>query len=131
MLLFIIKIMLSIFCNYTLLSAGCEYRNYRGDHKFIKAFPARTRYQRLFTVFQCEKDIDRCDMGKLTYLGYTGIVITTIASIPVTFLVLYLCWKGNYPAAEQTIFFWTIFGSQWGVLSLIIQGIDSLINRFF
>ncbi len=131
MLLLIIKIIFSVFCNYTLLSAGCEYRNYRGGHKFIKAFPARTYYQRLFTAFQCEKDIDRRDLGKLTYLGYTGIVITTIAAIPGTFLVIYFCWKGDYPAAEQVILFWMIFGSQWGVLSLVIQGFDSLINRLF
>ena len=68
----ILRLVLCIAGVYVALAAGCEYRSFRGGHRYIRAFRAKTLYQHFFTLLQCEKDIHGADMGKLTYLGYTG-----------------------------------------------------------
>ena len=127
----IIKLTFYLFCIYTSLSAGCEYRSFHGGHKYIKAFRARTPYQRFFTLMQCEKDIFKNDMGKLTYLGYASVLITTCTGILVILLILYLHRIGTPGLAEAAIQLWACLGIGLGLFSLIIQGIDSLCNRFF
>lgn len=131
MILSLIKLIICIAGAYLALSAGCEYRSYQGGHKFIKAFPARTPYQRLFTKLQCEKDISKADMGKLTYLGYAGVLIATIAGIFALPVYLFLLLSGQLRLAEYIVLPWGCLGMGWGGLSALLTGIDSLINQFF
>lgn len=131
MILNIIKLAIYFTCIYTSLSAGCEYRSFHGGHKYIKAFRARTPYQRLFTLMQCEKDIFKRNMGKLTYLGYVSVLITTFTGILVILLILYWHMTGISGLADVTIQIWACLGIGLGLFSLLIQGIDSLCNRFF
>lgn len=116
---------------YFSLAAGCEYRSYRGGHRYVKAFPARTPYQRLFTKLQCEKDIDKNDMGTLTYLGYAGVLISTLTGILALLLYAYWALAGRLRLADVTAMLWACLGIGWGVASSLITGIDSLINRIF
>lgn len=130
MILTIVKFIFYLAGSYLLLSAGCEYRSYRGGHKYIKAFPARTPYQRLFTLMQCEKDIFRQDVGKLTYLGYAGILLSTVSGLLILAPTLSLLFTGKPDLAETLVLLWACFAMGWGTLALILQGIDSLLNRF-
>lgn len=127
----IIKLAIYLVCAYSSLSAGCEYRSYRGGHKYIRAFQAKTPYQRFFTLLQCEKDISKPDMGKLTYLGYAGILVTTAAGIFALPIVIYLVATGKLYFAEIVMNLWACLGIGWGLLSFLLQGIDSLLHRFF
>lgn len=133
MIALIIKLAFYISSAYILLSIGCEYRSYRGGHRYIRAFRAQTSYQRLFTQMQCDKDIDRRDMGKLTYLGYAGVVLFTVAGV---FLLLYFAYLGiagcfAIRRAELLCRLWACGSGVWGVTASLITGFDSLINRFF
>ena len=65
MILTILKLTFCLAGSYFSLSAGCEYRAYRGGHKYVKAFPAKSPYQRFFTLMQCEKDILKADVSGL------------------------------------------------------------------
>lgn len=131
MILNIIKLSIYFISIYTSLSAGCEYRSFHGGHKYIKAFQARTPYQRFFTLMQCEKDIFRSDMGKLTYLGYANVLITTFTGILVLLLSIYWYIAGTPRLAKMAVQIWACLGIGLGLFSIVIQGIDSLCNRFF
>lgn len=131
MILSLTKLIICIASSYFALSAGCEYRSYQSGHKFIRAFPARTPYQRLFTKLQCEKDIAKADMGKLTYLGYAGVLVTTVTGISALLFYLCLLLSGHLRLAEYIVLLWGCLGMGWGGVSAILTGIDSLINRFF
>lgn len=130
MALFVFKIVIYIAGMYVLLATGCEYRSYRGGHRYIRAFRARTFYQRLFTLLQCEKDIHRSDMGKLTYPGYAGVALATASGAPVLAISVYLSVKGRLDMAETVIGVWAWAGMGWGIVSAILTGVDSLANRF-
>lgn len=131
MLLSLTRLIIYIAGAYLSLSAGCECRNFQGGHKFIKSFPARTPYQRLFTKMQCEKDMGKTGMGTLTYLGYAGVLVTTITGILA--LVLYACFAlaGKLYLADYAALLWACLGMGWGMVSFLLMGIDSLISRFF
>lgn len=130
MAIWILKIIACLACVYIFLSVGCEYRSYRGGHRYIRAFRAETAYQYLFTLLQCEKDIDRRDMGKLTYLGYAGVVVSTASGILCILFSAYLCFTEKSHMAEMVFYLWTMGSAGWGIVAMLIQGVDSLLNRF-
>ena len=126
----ILNICFFIFSVYNMLAAGCEFRSYRGGHRFIRAFRARTAYQRFFTLMQCEKDIYRADLGKLTYLGYAGVLAVTATGILAGIGSGYMFLSGKFELADVLICLWAVFGSGLGIAAVILQGLDSLLNRF-
>lgn len=130
MLLSLTKLILYIAGAYLSLSAGCEYRSYRGGHRYVKSFRARTPYQRLFTKLQCEKDMDKNDIGTLTYLGYAGVLVTTAAGVLALFLYAYWALAGRLPLSDLAAMLWACLGMGWGGISLLVTGIDSLLGRF-
>lgn len=131
MILTIFELAIYMISVYISLSVGCEYRSFQGGHRYIKAFPARTSYQRFFTRMQCEKDIFKNDMGKLTYLGYAGVLITTTTGILVIVFILYCYITGTSYLMMPAVQIWACLGIGLGLFSIIIQGIDSLWNRLF
>lgn len=127
----ILRLVLCIAGVYVALATGCEYRSFRGGHRYIRAFRAKTRYQHFFTLLQCEKDIHGADMGKLTYLGYTGVLLATAAGLLLLLLVPYLFLTGNWLFMELAFYLWAMLGMGWGFLSVLLQVLDGLLNRFF
>ncbi|RGC04461.1 hypothetical protein DWZ14_28805 [Enterocloster citroniae] len=99
---------------------------------FIRAFQAKTTYQRFFTLLYRQDQIKRRDMKKLTYIGYVGVVLSTAALIIIVIISVYLSFKNNVNVAYILALFemWGMISSLWGILAMIIQGIDSLLNRF-
>jgi len=71
-------------------------------------------------------------MKKLTYIGYVGVVLSTVALIIIVIISVYLSFKNNVNVAYILVLFemWGMISSLWGILAMIIQGIDSLLNRF-
>lgn len=130
MILTILKLTFCLAGSYFSLSTGCEYRAYRGGHKYVKAFPAKSPYQRFFTLMQCEKDILKHDMGKLTYLGYAGVLLSTVFGLLILLPMGYLWFSGKPDLAELLVLLWACFSMGWGLLSFVLLGIDSLLNRF-
>lgn len=130
----IIQLIIYLYGAYIFLSCGCELRRYKGGHRYIKAFYAKTLYQRFFTIMQSEKDIQRKDLRKLTYIGYTGVVISTISSTLFIALSIYETILGKFDFAKEIIKIWInanlIWAMFWGVFSMVVQGVDSLFNRF-
>lgn len=126
----IFKICFFIFSVYNMLAAGCEFRSYRGGHRFIRAFRAKTAYQRFFTLMQCEKDIYRADLGKLTYLGYVGVLAATATGILAGIGSGYLFLSGEFELADFLICLWAVFSSGFGIAAVVLQGLDSLLNKF-
>lgn len=127
----IIKLIIYLVCAYSSLSAGCEYRSHHGGHKYIRCFRAKTPYQRLFTLLQCEKDIFKSDMGKLTYLGYAGVLISTAVGMIALPFAIYSTAVGKLHDAERAMVLWACLGIGWGLSSSLLQGVDSLLHRFF
>lgn len=127
----IFRLVLCIAGVYVALATGCEYRSFHGGHRYIRAFRARTRYQQFFTLLQCEKDINGADMGKLTYLGYTGILLATAAGILLLLLAPYLFLTGKWIFMKPAFYLWAAASMGWGFSAILIQGLDSLLNRFF
>lgn len=129
---YIIVLLFVISCTYVCLSIGCELRNYKSGHMFIRAFQAKTTYQRFFTLLYRQDQIKRRDMKKLTYIGYVGVVLSTAALIIIVIISVYLSFKNNVNVAYILALFEMrgMISSLWGILAMIIQGIDSLLNRF-
>lgn len=71
-------------------------------------------------------------MKKLTYIGYVGVVLSTAALIIIVIISVYLSFKNNVNVAYILALFEMrgMISSLWGILAMIIQGIDSLLNRF-
>ena len=71
-------------------------------------------------------------MKKLTYIGYVGVVLSTAALIIIVIISVHLSFKNNVNVAYILALFemWGMISSLWGILAMIIQGIDSLLNRF-
>ena len=130
MVIDVLLFLITIFMTWVALCTGCEYRNYKGGHKFIKAFYAHGKYQRLFTLLQLKKDIDVNDIGKLTYIGFVGAIISSITAIFVLPTTIYLYVWGNHDILTIIFLSWVLLGIIWGIASQIIQGVDSIINRF-
>ena len=117
MILTILKLTFCLAGSYFSLSAGCEYRAYRGGHKYVKAFPAKSPYQRFFTLMQCEKDILKRDMGKLTYLGYAGVLLSTVFGLLILLPMGYLWFSGKPDLADD--------GYQNQLAAGIADGVDA------
>ena len=127
----IFSFLLGIFCSWVALSVGCEYRNYfRGSHKFIRAFYARNWYQKLFTILQRNVDIGRKDIGKLTYVGYIGVVISTIAAFIILLFAIYAYIFNIIEIVSLVFTFWVIFNLGWGLLAAALVFLDSIIGCF-
>ena len=109
-----------------MLSVGCEYR--QGKHLLIKAFYAKTPYQTLFTLLQSSKDIERKDLGKLTYIGYIGIVLSTIGAVCTLLYSFYQCYKKIPFSVTERFQVWVLFSGACGFLATIIQMIDSFLG---
>jgi hypothetical protein len=129
MLIDFLKFILILLGSWSGLSLGCEYRNYRYGHLFVKAFYAHGWYQKIFTFFQLRKNIKEDDIGKLTYIGFTGVVISTIAAFFVIPYTIYKYFSIGYEAAKYPYDLWFLFNAIWGILAMILQGIDSIINH--
>lgn len=130
MVIDVLLFLLLISMTWVALCTGCEYRNYKGGHKFIRAFNAQGRFQKFFLLLQTRKDIDVNDIGKLTYIGFVGAIISSITAIFVLPTTIYLYFLGNHEIVTLIFQSWVLMGTIWGVASLVIQGIDSIINRF-
>ncbi len=121
----IIETIFYIVSVYILLSTACEYRMVK--HWRIRAFYAKTPYQKLFTKMQLSKDIEQQDLGKLTYIGYIGVVLSTIGFI---FLILYSVYQIGIGVSFSWTFriqLWASCSFLWGVFSIVFQILDSFI----
>lgn len=122
----ILEIIFYIAAAYILLSTACEYR--MGKHLLVKAFYAKTPYQTLFTLMQMPKDIEAKDLGKLTYIGYIGVLLSTIAAVVLFFYSIYqYCTKVSFSLTER-LQLWASFCFVWGVFAIVIQMLDSFIG---
>lgn len=133
--------MIKVFCDYLIFIFGiffiwgmcniaCEYRDYSPGHLFIKAFRAKSYFQRSLTLLQSQKDIDRRDLGKITYIGYIISLISTATAYFVIpfFLITYF---GNRDAAFNIYKYWCGICGGLGVIATLLQGFDSLLNLLF
>ncbi len=124
----VLKIMETVFyivLVYVILEAACEYRMCR--HWLVRAFYAKTPYQVLFTKMQCAKDIEPQDLGKLTYVGYIGVVLSTAGLIFLVLYSIYQVCRGVSFSWSFRIQLWASCSFVWGVFSVVFQMIDSLI----
>ncbi len=127
----IVHLALTILCAWVGLSVGCELRNYSGSHRTIRAFRAESRFQKLFTVLQRRNDIHRNDLGKLTYIGYVGVVIGAVLAVFAIPVAVFFIVAEIYVWSHVVIGLWGAFCVGWGIVAMLIQGVDSLINRYF
>jgi len=118
-----------IFATWGMLGGGCEYRNYKGGHRFIKAFRARGTFQKSLTLLQGRNNVHPDDMGKLTYIGFIGAVISFVLAIIVLPYTIYAYFFLCREIALYVFMRWVYIGGTWGIASLILQGIDSILNR--
>lgn len=112
-------------CTYIILSTACEYR--MGRHWLLRAFYAKTPYQMLFTKMQLSKDIKSEDLGKLTYIGYVGILLSTVGIILLILYSAYQMWMGISFSWRFRIQLWAVCSFLWGVFSILFQILDSLL----
>ena len=126
----IFEFFVGLLCAWGCLCVGCEYRDYRGGHLFVKAFYAHRWYMKLFTVWQSRKDIKERDMGKLTYIGFVGVVISAASAVFVLPYTVYAYFYIGYTTAKNVYILWLAFNYIWGIGALVLQGVDSLLNRF-
>ena len=128
----IVYFVMGVFGSWCALSVGCEYRNYfSGSHKFIKAFYARSWYQKLFTLLQRDVDIGRHGIGKLTYVGYIGVVISTIAAFFVLPFAIYAYFFINLKTVSLVFAYWVVFNLAWGISVTALVLVDSIIGCFW
>lgn len=130
MIFSVIESIVALFSAWVVLSVGCELRNYKGGHRFIGSFYAKTAFQKLFTKWQCRKDIRANDLGRLTYLGYTGVLISACFSLFVIPFSVYQFLIGNQDVGANAMGIWSTASAVWGIIAMIVQGVDSVINRF-
>jgi hypothetical protein len=122
----IIYFVLSVCGVYILLGAGCEYRNY-SCHFLIRAFQAHNAYQKFFTLLYLRKNVDPYDMDRLTYIGFVGVVLSSLIALGILPFVIYTYFSGDTQTAAEIFKFWVYGSSAWGGLSVVIQIIDSLV----
>ena len=125
----ILLFLIGIFISWCSLTIGCEYRSFSGGHKFIKAFVAYGWYQKFFTIMQ-SNNVSRYDKDKITYIGFVGVVISTILAVFIIPLVIYGYFFINFDMASFLFICWFSFNFIWGMFAFLLQGIDSIINRF-
>lgn len=124
-MLFIIA--LGTFGVFVVCNIACEYRNYSGGHKFVKAFKAESFFQRKLAVLQQSKDIKKGDVGKITYIGYIFSIlcgVTAIFVIPFSTIMIFF----NHKIGFGMYIYWCRGALVLGVLVFLIQLIDSLLN---
>ena|GEM_PF-5004193 len=128
----IFDFLIGVLSSWMMLSFGCEYRNYfSGSHKFIKAFYARNWYQKLFTILQREVVVGRHGIGKLTYVGYIGIVISTITAFFVLIFAIYAYFFIDFETVSIVFACWVIFNLGWGFSAGVLVIVDSIIGCFW
>jgi hypothetical protein len=123
--IFIYFIGVIVICGLFSMASG--YRNYSTGHYFIRAFQAKSPFQRMFTKLQSEKDINRCDIGKITYVGYGAIIIASITLCTITPFCIGTYFVDRY-LASKIYGFWFAGSSVLGMGVFLVQLIDSLLN---
>ena len=116
---------------FFLCNVGCEYRNYSSGHKFIKAFKAKGCYQKLFTMLQMEKDIDSRDLGKITYIGFIVVLISSISAVFIIPYTIFSYLSISRNDAIHIFMLWSQICGGLAIVAMIIQGFDSILNRLF
>ena len=132
MLTNILYFVLGIFLSWGALSFGCEPRNYFSrSRKFVRAFYARNWYQKLFTILQRNVDTSRYDIGKLTNVGYAGVVISTIAAFFVLLFAIYAYFFLSFNTVASVFLYWVFFSVGLGFLAALLVLVDSIIGCFW
>lgn len=130
MVINVIESIIVLLSAWVALSVGCELRDYKGGHRFIGSFYAKTAFQKLFTKWQRRTDIRANDLGRLTYLGYTGVLISAFFSLFAIPFSIYQFIIGNHDTGAYMMSIWGGASAIWGIFAMVVQGVDSLINRF-
>lgn len=81
--------------------------------------------QNLYTLMQSRD----ADPGMVTYIGYAGVVLFHIAGLFVLPFSIYQGLHGEVLFGARIIRLWTSAGALWGIAAMLIQGMDSLLNR--
>jgi hypothetical protein len=123
-------ILLGSFLVFVACCGACEYGNYSTGHRFVRAFSASSKFQRLLTILQSRGTVHQWDMYKLTYIGY----YSSLFSIGTGFFVVPTCFILTF--FNRGIFIWIL--SKWFILCFalevfvfLLQIFDSILNYLF
>lgn len=122
---------IGFWCAFGFSAGSCEYRDYNGGHRFVKAFYAKSRYQMLLVKFQAKKDIAPENWNKITYIGYVSSIITNIVMLCILCVSIWLLKREDFNSAFYFYIYGTLGCIIFNLIGFLFQIIDSFINRIF